>query len=142
MEKNKKNVEKLLTTILFQAVRLCTGMMKQTPTPFLKLYGGVRDLTKQHIRVTHNYIHSKVTAPADNVYHTLIWKEITSNPRTHPSPLNNLLGKSALLKQHSTRAKMLSPFLILPWSTQITKIINNRLTKEAEKVKVLEHMKA
>ncbi|MBW0494853.1 hypothetical protein O181_034568 [Austropuccinia psidii MF-1] len=142
MEKNKKNVEKQLTTILFQAVRLCTGMIKQTPSPFLKLYGGVRDLTKQHIRLTHNYIHSKLTAPVDNVYCTLIWKEITSNPRTHPSPLNNLLGKSALLKQNSTRAKMVSPLPILPWSTQITKIINDGLMKEAEKVKVLEQMKA
>ncbi|MBW0558977.1 hypothetical protein O181_098692 [Austropuccinia psidii MF-1] len=113
-QKNKKTVERLLTTFFFHAVRLCTGMMKQTPSLFLKLYGGIKDLTKQHIKLTHNYIHSKVTAPADNAYQTLIWKEITSNPSTHPLPLNNLLERRNLLEQHSTRAKTLSPFLVPP----------------------------
>ncbi|MBW0533448.1 hypothetical protein O181_073163 [Austropuccinia psidii MF-1] len=134
-------VEKILTTILFQAIRLCTGMMKQTPSPFLKLYGGVKDLTKQHIKLTRNYIHSKLTAPADDTYCTIIWKEITSDPRTHTSPLNNLLEKDILLKQHSTRAEILSPFPIPPWSTQITNLINDGLTKETAKKKIADQLK-
>ncbi|MBW0517154.1 hypothetical protein O181_056869 [Austropuccinia psidii MF-1] len=140
-EKNKKTVEKLLTTIFFQAVRLCAGMMKQTPSPFLKLYGGIKDLTKQHVKLTHNYIHSKLTAPADNAYRTLIWREITSIPNTHLSPLNNLLGRHILLEQHTTRAETLSPFPIPPWSTKLTNVINLGLTKESAKEKVLEQMK-
>ncbi|MBW0521937.1 hypothetical protein O181_061652 [Austropuccinia psidii MF-1] len=140
-EKNKKTVEKLLTTIFFQAVRLCTGMMKQTPSPFLKLYSGIKDLSKQHIKLTHNYIHSKLTAPADDAYRTLIWREITSIPNTHLSPLNNLLGRNVLLEQHTTRAETLSPFPIPPWSTKLTNVINLGLTKESAKEKVLEQMK-
>ncbi|MBW0482641.1 hypothetical protein O181_022356 [Austropuccinia psidii MF-1] len=140
-EKNRKTVERLLTAVFFQATRLCTGMMKQTPSPFLKLYGGIKDLTKQHIKLTHNYIHSKLTAPIDDAYQTLVWREITSTPSTHLSPLNNLLERNTLLEQHSTRAETLSPFPIPPWSTKLTNVINLGLTKEMAKEKVLEQMK-
>ncbi|MBW0555888.1 hypothetical protein O181_095603, partial [Austropuccinia psidii MF-1] len=64
--KNKKSIEKQLTKELFQAIQLSTGMMRQTPSPFLKLYGVIKDLTKQHIKLTHNYLHTKLTAPIDN----------------------------------------------------------------------------
>ncbi|MBW0553652.1 hypothetical protein O181_093367 [Austropuccinia psidii MF-1] len=121
--------------------RLCTGIMKQTPSPFLKLYDGIKDLTKQHIKLTHNYIHSKLTAPVDDEYQTLIWREITSIQSTHLSPLNNLLGRNTLLEQHSARAETLSSFQIPPWSTKLTNVINLGLTKESAKGKFLEQMK-
>ncbi|MBW0562832.1 hypothetical protein O181_102547 [Austropuccinia psidii MF-1] len=108
---NKKTIEKQPSNWL------CTGMMKPTPTPFLKLFGGIRDPTKQHIKLTHNYLHSKMTAPIDDVYRTLVWRERTANPHLHPSPLNNLLGKHTFLQKHSTRAKTLWPFPIPPWSS-------------------------
>ncbi|MBW0467209.1 hypothetical protein O181_006924 [Austropuccinia psidii MF-1] len=50
-------------------------MMRQTPSPFQKLYGGVKDLTKRHIQLTHNYPHTKLTATIDDalrphIHHT------------------------------------------------------------------------
>ncbi|MBW0517949.1 hypothetical protein O181_057664 [Austropuccinia psidii MF-1] len=133
---NRKAIEKQLNSWLFQAFRLCTGMMKPTPTPFLKLFGGIRSLTKQQIKLTHNYLHSKMTAPIDDVYRTLVWRELTAKPRSHPSPLNNLLGKHTFLQQHSTRAKTLWPFSIPPWSSRISNLININLTKEKEKLEI------
>ncbi|MBW0503835.1 hypothetical protein O181_043550 [Austropuccinia psidii MF-1] len=125
--RNKKTINKQLDNWLFQAVRLSTGMMKKTPTPFLKLFGGIRDLTKQHIKLTHNYLHSKMTAPIHDIYRTLVWRELTS------SPLNNLLDKHTFLQQHSTRTEFISPFPIPPWSSQITNLININLTKDQAK---------
>ncbi|MBW0520567.1 hypothetical protein O181_060282 [Austropuccinia psidii MF-1] len=97
--KNQKTVEKLLTNGIFQAVRLSMGMMKQTPSSFLNLYGGIKELTKKHTKLTHNYIHTKLAAPIDNAHRTLILRDLTEPQRTHPSPLNNLIGKDALLQQ-------------------------------------------
>ncbi|MBW0468738.1 hypothetical protein O181_008453 [Austropuccinia psidii MF-1] len=139
--KNLKTVEKLLTNGLFQAVRLSTGMMRQTPFSFLKLYGGIKELTKQHTKLTHNYIHTKLAAPIDNAHRKLIWRDLMEPQRTHPSPLNNLIGKDALLRQHFTRTETISPFLIMPWSTQIVNITNSQLTKEQAKEKVPEQVK-
>ncbi|MBW0544884.1 hypothetical protein O181_084599 [Austropuccinia psidii MF-1] len=135
--RNKKTIEKQFDNWLF---RLSTGMMKQTPTPFLKLFGGIRDLTKQHIKLTHNYLHSKMTAPIDDVYRTLVWKELTSSPRSHPSPLNNLLDKHTLLQQHSTRTEFILPFPIPPWSSRITNLININLTKDQAKQEIINQL--
>ncbi|MBW0506598.1 hypothetical protein O181_046313 [Austropuccinia psidii MF-1] len=130
--RNKKTVEKQLNNWLFRGVRLSTGMIKQAPTPFLKLFGGIRDRTKKHIKLTHNYLHSKMTAPIDNMYRTLIWRELTSKPRSHPSPLNNVLDKHTFLWQHSTRVEFISPFPVPPWSNQITNLIKINLTKKSK----------
>ncbi|MBW0511612.1 hypothetical protein O181_051327 [Austropuccinia psidii MF-1] len=126
-KKKQKTVEKLLKSELFQEVRLRTGMMKQIPSPFLKLYGGIKELTKQHIKLTHNYIHNKSAAPIDDAHRTLIWKDLTKSHRTHPSPLNNLIEKEALLRQNFTRTKTLSPFPIPPWSNEL---INHKITSK------------
>ncbi|MBW0583096.1 hypothetical protein O181_122811 [Austropuccinia psidii MF-1] len=109
-------VEKKLTNGLFQAIWLSTVMMRQTPSPFLKLDGGLKDLTKQHIKLTHNHLHTELKAPIDNAYRTLICRNFNASQRTHSSPLNNLL-EDTFLRQHFTRAKTGSPFPILPWST-------------------------
>ncbi|MBW0532779.1 hypothetical protein O181_072494 [Austropuccinia psidii MF-1] len=103
--KNKKSIQKQLTKELFQAILLSTGMMRQTPSPFLKVYGEIKDLTKQHIELTHNYLHTPLTAPIENAYKMLIWRELNSSQQTHPSPLNNLLEKDTFPRQHFTRAK-------------------------------------
>ncbi|MBW0499329.1 hypothetical protein O181_039044 [Austropuccinia psidii MF-1] len=134
--RNKKTIETQLDNWFFRAVRLSTGMMKQTPTPFLKLFGGIKDLTKQHIKLTHNYLHSKMTAPIDDIYRTLVWKELTSSPRSHPSPLNSLLERHTFLQQHSTRTEFISPFPVPPWSSQITNLINVDLTKDEAKEEI------
>ncbi|MBW0584305.1 hypothetical protein O181_124020 [Austropuccinia psidii MF-1] len=108
--RNKRAVGKQLNTWLFKAISLSTGMMKQTPTPFLKLFGGIRDLSRQHIKLTHNYFHSKMTAPIDDVYQTLIWRELTTTHCSHLSPLKDFLKKQSFLQQHSTWAETLVPF--------------------------------
>ncbi|MBW0494383.1 hypothetical protein O181_034098 [Austropuccinia psidii MF-1] len=114
--------------------------MRQTPSPFLKLYRGIKDLTKQHIKLTHNYLHTKLTGPIDNAYKMLIWRELNVSQQTHSSPLNNVLEKDTFLRQHSTRAKTQFPFPIPPWSSQIAGIINLQLIEEQAKSKVLEQI--
>ncbi|MBW0501771.1 hypothetical protein O181_041486 [Austropuccinia psidii MF-1] len=113
--KNRNTVRKKLTGRLFQAVQLSTGMMKQPPLPCLELYGGIRDITKQNIRLAHNYLHTKLAALIDDGHRTLIWKDLTVPQPIHPSPLNNLIEKNTLLQQHFTRTETLSPFPVPPW---------------------------
>ncbi|MBW0461209.1 hypothetical protein O181_000924 [Austropuccinia psidii MF-1] len=105
------------------------------------LYGGVEELTKQHIKLTHNYIHTKLAAPIDNAHRTLIWRDLTKPHRSHPSPLNNLIGKDILLPQHFTRTETLSTFPIPPWSNQMATMTNSQLTKVQEKEEVTNHVK-
>ncbi|MBW0529835.1 hypothetical protein O181_069550 [Austropuccinia psidii MF-1] len=114
--------------------------MRQTPSPFLKLYSGLKSLTKQHIKLTHNYLHNILMAPIDDTYRALFWEEIHSKPRTNLSPLNNLIEKRALLQQHFTRAETLSHFLVPPWTSQLTNIIKLHQTKTQAKDKISEKM--
>ncbi|MBW0490158.1 hypothetical protein O181_029873 [Austropuccinia psidii MF-1] len=140
-KKNQKKVEKLLMNGLFPAVRLSMAMMKPTSSPFLKLYGGSKELIKQHIKLTHNYIHTKLAVPIDEAHRTLIWRDLTKLHRAHPSPLNNLIGKDILLQQHFTRTETISPFPIPPWSNQIATITNSQLTKVQPKDEVTKKVK-
>ncbi|MBW0469146.1 hypothetical protein O181_008861 [Austropuccinia psidii MF-1] len=119
-----------------------TGMMKQTPSLFLKLYGGIKDFTNQHIKLTHNYLHSKLAAPIDDAHRTLILRDLTNAQQKHSSPLNNLLEKDNFLQQHITRTETLSPFPIPPWSLQVTDIINLQLTKEQAKKEIIKQIKS
>ncbi|MBW0572027.1 hypothetical protein O181_111742 [Austropuccinia psidii MF-1] len=115
--------------------------MKQPPSPFLKLYGGIKELTKKHIKLTHNYIHTKLAAPIDNAHRTLILRDLTKPHRVHPSTLKNLIGKDILLQPHFTRTETLSPFPILPWSNQIATITNSQLTKVQAKEEITQQVK-
>ncbi|MBW0516041.1 hypothetical protein O181_055756 [Austropuccinia psidii MF-1] len=96
---------------------------------------------KQHIKLTHNYLHTKLAAPIDNAHRTLIWRELTTPQHTHSSPLSNILEKDTLLRKHFTRIKTLSPFPVPPWAPQITNVANLQLTKEQAKVEVTKQLK-
>ncbi|MBW0521293.1 hypothetical protein O181_061008 [Austropuccinia psidii MF-1] len=133
-------VEKQLKSRLFQAVRLSTGMMKQNSSPFLKIYGGIRDITKQHIKLTHDYLHTKLAAPIDDAHRTLVWKDLTDPQQINSSPLNNFIEKDTFLQQHFTRTETLSPFPVPPWSPQIAKITDSQLTKEQAKEELEKQM--
>ncbi|MBW0488981.1 hypothetical protein O181_028696 [Austropuccinia psidii MF-1] len=138
--KNRKSVEKQLEKWLFRLIRLSTGMMRQTPFPFRKLYSGLKSLTKKHIKLTHNYLHNILMAPIDDAYRELVWGEIHYESRTNLSSLNNLIEKRALLQQHFTRAETLSPFPVPPWNSQLTNVIKLPQTKTQAKDKISEKM--
>ncbi|MBW0556698.1 hypothetical protein O181_096413 [Austropuccinia psidii MF-1] len=67
-------------------------------------------------------------------------KEIHSKPKTHPSPLNILIEKRALLQQHSTRAETLLSFPVPLWTEQLTSILNLHQKKTQAKVKIPEQI--
>ncbi|MBW0560420.1 hypothetical protein O181_100135 [Austropuccinia psidii MF-1] len=132
--KNRKSVEKQINRWLFQSIRLSTGMMRQTTSPFLNLYGGLKDIKKAANKLTHNYLHTELTAPVDNTYRTVIWKELSSEPKAQSSPPNSFIEKSILQQQHFTRAENLSSFPVLPWTNHLTNVINLQMTKNQKNV--------
>ncbi|MBW0471775.1 hypothetical protein O181_011490 [Austropuccinia psidii MF-1] len=95
LPKNKKTVENLLSTWYNKSVRLVTGMMRQTPTVFLKYFGGLPSFTKQHIKLTHNYIHSRLAAPETNPFRRMVCEDLVNVPATHQSPQKKFLGKDS-----------------------------------------------
>ncbi|MBW0517690.1 hypothetical protein O181_057405 [Austropuccinia psidii MF-1] len=56
-------ITRLLNMWQHTATCQITGMMRKTPTAFLKHYGNIPYFTNQHIKLTHNYIHNKLTGP-------------------------------------------------------------------------------
>ncbi|MBW0468337.1 hypothetical protein O181_008052 [Austropuccinia psidii MF-1] len=121
-----------------KATRLSTGMMRQTPTAFLKHYCNVRYFTKKHIKLTHNYIHNKITGPTEDPSMEMIQNKLPSTPPSHPLPLSLILNKEDLLKSHQTRRKTILTLPYPPWSKPIALINNMSLTKEQSK-KMLPH---
>ncbi|MBW0463296.1 hypothetical protein O181_003011 [Austropuccinia psidii MF-1] len=131
--KNANTVAKLLNTWHHKATRLSTGMMRQTPIAFLKHYGNVLDFTKQHTKLTHNYIHTKLTGPADDPATEMIQQELPSTLPSHPSLLILIIRKDDLLKSHQTKCEKFLTFPNPPWARTIAPIINTFLTKELAK---------
>ncbi|MBW0502316.1 hypothetical protein O181_042031 [Austropuccinia psidii MF-1] len=132
-EKNNKSINRLLTTWHHKATRLCTGMMRQTPIAFLKHYGNVPNLTTQHQKLTHNYIHQKLTGPKEDPATEMILRELPLDPKPHPSPLSQILGKEDLLKCHQTKCETILTLPNPPWARPIGPIKNILLTKEQAK---------
>ncbi|MBW0525593.1 hypothetical protein O181_065308 [Austropuccinia psidii MF-1] len=60
--KNAKTTGTWLEKLNNDAVRLITGMMRQTPILFLKKDGGLPTLTQYHVKLTHCYIHHRLAA--------------------------------------------------------------------------------
>ncbi|MBW0488302.1 hypothetical protein O181_028017 [Austropuccinia psidii MF-1] len=128
--KNAHTVAKLLNTWHHKAIRLSTGMMRQTPIAFLKHYGNVPDFTKQHTKLIHNYVHAKLTGPTDDPAAEMIRQELPYTPPSHPSPLNLMIRKEDLLESHQTKCQTILTFPNPPWARTIAPIFNTSLTKE------------
>ncbi|MBW0508235.1 hypothetical protein O181_047950 [Austropuccinia psidii MF-1] len=105
-------------------------MMKQTPISFIKHFGNVPNFPNQHIKLTHNYIHCKLTGPKDNPMAEMIRRELWSKPISNPSPLNLILNKEELMRSHCTNCETILPLSNPPWAQPITQITNTSLTKE------------
>ncbi|MBW0518000.1 hypothetical protein O181_057715 [Austropuccinia psidii MF-1] len=132
-KKNKRTITRLLNTSQHTATFLSIGMMRQTPTAFLKHYGNIPYFTNQQIMLTQNYIHNKLTGPTEDPTTKLIRVGLRSTPPSHPSPLNLILNKENLLKSHQTRIETILTLTIPPWAKPIAPINNISLTKEQAK---------
>ncbi|MBW0520159.1 hypothetical protein O181_059874 [Austropuccinia psidii MF-1] len=108
-------------------------MMRQTPLAFLKHYGNVPDFTKQHTKLIHNYIHTKLTGPTEDPAAEMLPRELPHTPPSHPSPLSLTIKKEDLLKSHHTTCETILTFPNPPWAQTIARINNTSLTKEQAK---------
>ncbi|MBW0481160.1 hypothetical protein O181_020875, partial [Austropuccinia psidii MF-1] len=131
--KNKSGVTKLLDTWHHRAARLSTGTMRQMPVAFIKYFGRVPEFTDQHIKLTHNYIHHKLTGPKEDPAAEMIRRELWSRPINHPSPLSLMIGIEELKKSHSSKCETILPLPIPPWAPLITQTANTALTKDQAK---------
>ncbi|MBW0481449.1 hypothetical protein O181_021164 [Austropuccinia psidii MF-1] len=108
-------------------------MMRQTPVAFLKHYGNVPNFSTQHTKLTHNYIHRKLTGPSNDPTTEMIKRELPLSPASHPSPLHQILEKEDLLKSHQTKCKTILTLPVPPWAQPIGPIENLSLTKDQAK---------
>ncbi|MBW0500947.1 hypothetical protein O181_040662 [Austropuccinia psidii MF-1] len=108
--------------------------MRQIPISFIKYFGNVPDFTNQHIKLTHNYIHRKLTGPKEDPAAEMIRRELWSKPINHPSPLSLIIGIEELKKGHRSNCETILP---LP----ITQTANTSLTKEQAREVVPNHIK-
>ncbi|MBW0515027.1 hypothetical protein O181_054742 [Austropuccinia psidii MF-1] len=130
---NEMTVRNLLMLWFNRAVRLSTGMMRQTPQIFLEKYSGIPNFTRTHTKLTHNYVHNRLASLEQDPIQKIIINELFISPKSHQSPLHKILGRNTLQVQHQTRAENRVPFPIPPWATPICPIKNIHLTKEKAK---------
>ncbi|MBW0552638.1 hypothetical protein O181_092353 [Austropuccinia psidii MF-1] len=105
-------------------------MMRQTPVSFIKHFGNVPDFKNQHIKLTHNLIHCKLTGPKEDPTAEMIRRELWSKPISHPSPLDLIIGKEELKGSHCSNCETILPLPNPPWALLISQIANISLTKE------------
>ncbi|MBW0487235.1 hypothetical protein O181_026950 [Austropuccinia psidii MF-1] len=96
-------------------------MIIETPIPFFKYFGGFPSFTKNHVKLTHDYDSSRLTAPDQNPSKPIIKEYIFEIPINMPSSQSKLLDRETLIQQNNANSKALNSIIIPPWLPTITK---------------------